>query len=134
MLTGNTPDTLEAFSQPQDVVAVPTLADAIAHLQTQTFAGIYISTQDPTLWQQTKVLLQNEAILDVLGEGIAIIQPDLRILWANPTFEKWCGGPVLGRVFYEALGTPTVLGPDLNPFSSVLKGACVQTRLQRRDN
>ena len=38
-----------------------------------------------------------------------------------------------GRLFFESLGTPAVLGPDFNPIGNVLQGTCVQTRLQRRD-
>lgn len=126
-------DTLASLSQDREVVSVASLPEALARLQTEAFAGIYFSVLDPVLWQQVRVLLQNEAILEVLGEGIAILQPDSRILWANTTFEAWCGGPVQGRIFYEALGTPTVLGPDINPIGSVLQGTCVQTKLQRRD-
>ena len=102
-------------------------------LQAEPFAGIYISALDPTLWQQTRALMQNEAILEVLGEGIAILQPDSRIVWANTTFEAWCGGPMHGRLFFESLGTPAVLGPDFNPIGNALHGTCVQTRMQRRD-
>ncbi len=131
VLTGKEPTSIDADAlQDRELVRVASLSEALTLLQSQRFAGIYVSGQDPALWQ---ALLQNEAILEVLGEGVAILQPAAGIVWANPTFEKWCGGPVAGRVFYEALGTPTVLGPDMNPLSSALQGACVQTRLQRRD-
>jgi CheY-like chemotaxis protein len=133
VLTGKEPtsiDGLQPLAQDKELVAVSSLSEALSLLRTERFAGIFVSGQEPALWQ---ALLQNEAILEVLGEGVAILQPVAGIVWANPTFEKWCGGPVQGRVFYEALGTPTVLGPDMNPLSSALQGACVQTRLQRRD-
>ena len=68
----------------------------------------------------------------VLGEGIVIVRPDARILWANETFEKWCGGPVHGRTIFEALDA-TVQGPDLDPLASALQGTCMQARLQRHD-
>lgn len=117
-----------------DVVRIATLPEAITLMQTESFAGLYISTRDPVLWQEAQTLLRNEAILEVLGEGVALIQSDLRIAWANATFEKWCGGPVLGRLFLEALGNPRMLGPDLNPLASVLQGTCLQTRLERPDH
>jgi len=136
VLTGTEQSTVEAM-QPmaavRDIVFIPSLPEALALLQTETFDGIYISSHDPGFWQQANVLLRNEAILDVLGEGIAILQPDSRILWSNPTFDNWCGGSAIGRIFYEALGTPTVLGPDMNPLGSALLGVTAQSHLQRRD-
>src|SRR5207249_11659576 len=97
-------------------------------LRADRFAGLFISAEDSELWRHTQMLLQNEAVLEVLGEGVAILQPDARILWANSTFEVWCKGATVGRTFCEALGMPTMLGPDLDPLASVLQGACVQTR------
>ncbi len=136
MLTGTEPtagDAMAPLAQNREIVAVASLPEALARMQNELFAGIYISAVDPALWQHARVLLQNEAVLEVLGEGIAILQPDSRIVWANATFEAWCGGSAQGRIFYEALGTPTVLGPDFNPIGSTLEGTCVQTRLQRRE-
>jgi len=45
-----------------------------------------------------------------LPDGVAIVNTDLKVLWANPTFERWAGSPVPGRTFYDALGSPEVLG------------------------
>jgi CheY-like chemotaxis protein len=135
-LTGAEPmpaGALPSLDHEREVVPVASLPEALARLQAEPFAGLYISALDPALWQQARALMQNEAILEVLGEGIAILQPDSRILWANATFEAWCGGPAHGRIFYEALGSPTLLGPDFNPIGGALQGTCVQTRLQRRD-
>ena len=136
VLTGREPKSVESLAplaQGREVVEIPSLAEALELIQTQAYAGIYICADDPTIRQQAEVLLQNEAILEVLGEGVAILRPDSRILWANATFEKWCGGPVQGRMFCDALGAPNVLGPDLDPLERASQGTCVQTRLQRRD-
>ena len=78
--------------------------------------------------------LKNDYILEVLGEGVAVVLPDLSILWANPTFEKRCAGPVQGKNFYDALDHPEILGPDFCPFHSSLVGKPVITRLHCRDN
>ncbi len=132
MLTGTEHESVKALQplvQDKELVPAGSFAEALARLRSERFAGIFVSGQDSALWQ---ALLQNEAILEVLGEGVAVLQPAAGIVWANSTFEKWCGGPVAGRVFYEALGTPTVLGPDMNPLSSALHGVSVLTRLQRR--
>jgi CheY-like chemotaxis protein len=66
--------------------------------------------------------LQHEDILELLGEGVAVVCRDLRIQWANATFEQWCGGPVLGKVLHEALGTTVFLGAENEPFCTALDG------------
>ena len=97
-----------------------------------------ISTAFDTLWEgyylqgvtkfqlgqmaQAENLLQAGRILEALADGVAVVNPDLRITWANRTFETWCGGPVLDRGFYDALGSPEILGPDYCPFHNALAG------------
>jgi CheY-like chemotaxis protein/putative methionine-R-sulfoxide reductase with GAF domain len=65
---------------------------------------------------------------------VALVDPQLRVSWANATFEKWCGGAAAGRPFYEALGSPETLGPDYSPFYTALGGQTVSTCLHCRDN
>jgi CheY-like chemotaxis protein/putative methionine-R-sulfoxide reductase with GAF domain len=124
---------LAPLAQGRELVLTTSLAEALAAVQSQPFDGIYIATQSPALWQQAQVLLRNEAILEVLGEAIAMLERDGRILWANQTFEKWCGGNVQDRGFLEALGIQAAVGSDHQPIAAALQGKCVQTRLQRRD-
>jgi CheY-like chemotaxis protein len=136
VLTGKESTSVEGFAslaEGRELTLIPSLAEALSLLQTQKFDGIYISAQDSSHWQQVQLLMQNEAILEVLGEGVAILQPDGRILWANATFERWCDGPAQGRGFYEALGSPKVLGLEPDPLGRALQGTYVQTQLQRRD-
>ena len=136
VLTGKESTSVEDFrslAEGRELTLSPSLPQALALLQSQAFDGIFISAQDTSHWQQVQLLMQNEAILEVLGEGVAILQLDGRILWANATFEKWCGSPVQGQNFYEALGSPAILGPDFSPLSTVMQGTSVQTRLQRGD-
>jgi CheY-like chemotaxis protein/putative methionine-R-sulfoxide reductase with GAF domain len=134
VLTGTEPESMQTLPpQGPDTVSAHSVTDALALLQSESFAGMYIGAKDPALWQETQMLMRNEAILDVLDEGVAILQAGSRIVWANSVFTKWCGGPVQGQVFYEALGAPTILGPDLNPIGCALRGVCSQTRLLRNN-
>src|SRR5262249_34046313 len=120
--------------QDGEAVRVRTLAEALKRLQAEKFAGIYVSGQDAAALQRAHSLLQADTILQVLGEGVAVVDADLRVTWANAAFEKWCSGPVTGLGFYEALGSPEILGPDYCPFHTALAGRQVQTRLHRRDH
>jgi CheY-like chemotaxis protein len=116
------------------MVRAANVAEGLALLRTEQFDGVYANPQDPALWERAGQLLQADYILDVLGDGVALVHPDLRITWANTAFERWCGGPVKGRTFYEALGSPNILGPDYCPFHTALAGKPVTTRLHCRDH
>ncbi len=76
---------------------------AAAMLQREKFDGVYADTSDLALIQQVGTLFQADRILEQLSDGVALIDTDLRILWANTEFERWCGGKVDGKLFYEAL-------------------------------
>ncbi len=106
----------------------------MALLNSQPFDGVYVPAQEPGLWQRASSLLQTEYILEVLREGVAVDDADLQILWANATFEKWCGGDCRGRPFFEAIGSPQVLGPDSSPFQQTTPGKVVTIRLQCFDH
>lgn len=128
------PEMLAALPADSDVVRAGSLPEALAKLQAEPFTGVFLNTQDPAVSQRAQSLLQADSILQVLGEGVAVVDPDLRITWANAAFEKWSGGSVKGRTFYEALGSPEILGPDYCPFHTALAGRVVTTRLHRHDN
>jgi CheY-like chemotaxis protein len=103
-------------------------------LHAQHFDGIFADTHDPAVWTKAEHLLQSERILQSLPDGVAVVLPDLRVIWANMTFERWCGNSVQGRGFYEALGSPELLGPDYCPFHTALAGKSVTTRIHCRNN
>jgi CheY-like chemotaxis protein len=113
---------------------VDSLARGFELLRSESFDGIFIDPCDAALWEGAGQHVQAKRILDTLADGIAMVGADLRILWANPMFEQWCGGSAAGRGFYEALGSPEILGPDYCPFHTALSGKTVTTRLHCRDN
>jgi CheY-like chemotaxis protein len=125
---------LERCQADCELVRVDSVSQGLYRLRTERFDGVYANTHDPAMWQRAANLLEAEHILEALTDGVALVNADLRIIWANATFEKWCGGPASGRSFYEALGSPEILGPDYCPFHTALAGASVSTRLHCRDN
>ncbi|MCI0465130.1 MAG: response regulator [Gemmataceae bacterium] len=127
-------DPLERWQPDCDIVRAENVAQGLALLRTEHFDGVYANPDDPAIWERAGSLLQADYILDVLSDGVALVNSDLRVTWANTTFEKWSGGPARGRSFYEALGSPEILGPDYCPFHTALAGKPVTTRLHRRDN
>ncbi|HXG13445.1 MAG TPA: response regulator [Gemmataceae bacterium] len=117
-----------------DLVRVDSLAHGAALLRTETFDGIFLDPADPILRDGAGNLLWAKHILETLVDGVAVVGTDLTVLWANPMFETWCGGPAQGRGFYEALGSPEILGPDYCPFHTALAGKSATTRLHCHDN
>jgi CheY-like chemotaxis protein len=117
-----------------DLVRVDNLAQGLELLRGERFAGVYVDTTDPAVWEWAGNLVRSERIFKALPDGITIVNPDLCILWANAAFDSWCGGPAGGRSFYDALGSPEILGPDYSPFHTALAGRATSTRLHCHDN
>lgn len=117
-----------------EIVRVDDVSRGQQLLSCEHFDGLCADTHDPAVLQRVKNMFQAERILETLEDGVALVNPDLRILWANARFEKWCDGPAQGRGFYEALGSPEILGPDYSPFHTALSGKPITTRLHCRDN
>lgn len=116
-----------------EAVRLDGTGNALPFSLSEHFDGIYIDTANRLLWERVAHLFQAEGILETLAEGVALIDLQLRIAWANLMFEAWCDGPVRGLGFYEALGSPQILGPDYSPFHTALgAGRAVFTRLHTR--
>jgi CheY-like chemotaxis protein/GAF domain-containing protein/PAS domain-containing protein len=117
-----------------ELVHVDNLVRGLELLRAEHFAGVYADTTDPTIWEWAGNLVQGERIFKALPDGVAVVNAELRIVWANAAFERWCRGPVAGKGFYDALDSPEILGPDYSPFHTALAGKSTITRLHCRDN
>src|SRR5207249_3098987 len=127
-------EVLERCQPDCDIVRVDSVAQGMALLRDESFDGVFLDPTDPAVRDVTGKLPHAEQILQAMADGMAVVDPDLKILWANPTFELWCNGPPGGRAFYEALGSPEILGPDYCPFHTAMMGRNVTTRLHCRGN
>ncbi|WP_406695786.1 response regulator [Singulisphaera sp. Ch08] len=98
------------------------MARALVLLRDQEFDGVYVDTAQLTAVRWAGVLIQAEEILDAIADGVAIVDPDLRVIWANPEFHSLADQAVetIGGKFYRALGNPEVIGPDPCPFTSAV--------------
>jgi two-component system, sensor histidine kinase SagS len=137
VFAGEEPDGGNALALPPgwDVVRAGTIPEGLGLLYgAGPFDGIFVPSSDPQLWNRAASLLQHESILEVLGEGIAVLCPDLRVQWANVTFEHWCGGPAIGKSIHEALHAPAFLGADPTPFITALAGKNAATRIAAADD
>jgi CheY-like chemotaxis protein len=117
-----------------EVVRVENLARGIELLRTEHFDGVYADIKDPAVWDWAGNLLQSERIFKALPDIVAVVNPELRILWANAAFTTWCGGRGAGQSFFDALGAPEILGPEYCPIHTALAGKSTTTRLHCSDN
>src|SRR5262245_30686456 len=85
----NTAELLQRCQPEWEWVRVENLAQGLTLLHCERFDGIFADTHDPVLWNRTEHLLQSERILQALDDGVALVDPQLRISWANKTFDAW---------------------------------------------
>lgn len=134
-LESGTTQSLQSALGSAEVVQVDDLSQGLTLLKHQSFDLVVLQPGVSEIRERVEKLLQSERLLDTLADGIAIVNLNLEIQWANRTFEKWCNNkPVKGRWFYEALGTPDDLNPEECPFRIGLVGETAFTRFHSRDN
>src|SRR5262245_55155961 len=70
----------------------------------------------------------------MLDIGIAILDDEWKVVWANRTFRGRCDGPAQGRPFLDALGSPQIKEGDLHPFDTASSGLSARFRLHTTTN
>lgn len=142
LLLGDTgPDWRNCCHPDGELVRAESLHAALDLLRGESFDAVLANPGEPLVREALVNLLRSERILSALPDGVALVDFDLRIRWANPAFEAWCGGDAAGRGFYEALGSPGVAEAEFCPFHTVLttrsdrtSKSLVATHLQCRGN
>ncbi len=117
---GKTP--IDRFADSYELVVVRTISKALALLRDQKFAAVYVDASQLSAVRWVGMMIQAEEILDAISDGVAVVDPDLRIIWANPEFHSLTGPEThpVGTPFYKALGMPEILGPDPCPFTTAV--------------
>ncbi|MFM8634221.1 MAG: response regulator [Planctomycetia bacterium] len=79
---------------------------------------------------------ESARILAALPDGVALLDAEGAICWANHQLSQWCGGcGQPGVKFFEALGQPDIEGPDADPLRAVLdRGTTSSCTLRSGDN
>ncbi|MCA8987419.1 MAG: response regulator [Planctomycetaceae bacterium] len=112
---------LERLGDSFEIVKSDTPLDALDRLTRDKFAGVYVWGDAVRDSRQVARLVQNERILDGMPDGVALLDADNHILWANSRLRRWLRqGEVEGHNFYQAFDGPEIIGPDLCPFHSAL--------------
>ena len=94
---------------------------ALALLSKDQFDGLYITGSHLEEAIRIGHLLHHERIVDGMPDGVALLDTENTIVWANERFKAWVGKEqVVGEGFYAALHSPEILGPDFCPFHTAL--------------
>ncbi len=94
---------------------------ALARLTKDHFHGVYVTSDHLSDALQLGTLAQNDRILEGMPDGVALLDGDATIVWANGRLRDWSvAEPIIGNSFYAVLGSPEILGPDFCPFHTVL--------------
>ncbi len=110
---------VEQLKGQREVVTADTLESGLQSLRTDEFSGVFLLGNSPTA---AGCLLEVGGILEQLPDGVVLLSPSLEILWSNAQFRVMTGSEdeLTGRSFYDAFGSPEILGPDLCPFHTAL--------------
>jgi two-component system, sensor histidine kinase SagS len=121
------------WDEEYDVVVVRSMARALVLLRQGAFAGVFVDSGQLTAVRWAGLLIQSDDILEAIADGVAVVDGDLRLLWCNPEFSKLADieiEPTKTR-FYQALGSPEVLGPDPCPFTTAVASRSSATTVLR---
>jgi two-component system, sensor histidine kinase SagS len=112
----------EQLLEHYDVVVARSMTRALFLLRQGGFAGVYVDSSQLSVVRWAGVLFQADEILEAIADGAAVVDPDLKIIWMNPEFERLADPNVspVGNRFYQALGSPEIIGPDPCPFTSAI--------------
>ena len=110
---------LDHLGDEYEVVHVYTRLRAFAQLARQKFAAIYIFPSEETDGLALAKWTQSERILDSMPDGVALLNNDNVIVWANECFTTWSDqGELTGLEFLAAFSGAKFVGPDYSPFAT----------------
>jgi CheY-like chemotaxis protein len=128
------PDGLPSGAWPEaDVEPVPADPAAVAErLRDGGFAGVVAPPGVLAEWAARST--RDQLILQNIDNGLAILDPDGVVLWANPAFSQCAGENPIGRPLLEALGTGVMASDSGDPLAVARAGQPASLRLHRTGN
>lgn len=113
-----------------ELVVAKDAYEAVDFLQHAEAEGLWVSRDHLPVASEVQGVCHSGAMLRDMPEGVALLDSDLRVLWANMRLKQWAveaddkvddvESISVGQDFYELLGTPEIMGPDFCPFHTAL--------------
>src|SRR5262249_3290512 len=109
---------------------------AMALLRQKDFDGVYVDTGQLQAVRWAGLLIQADEILNAIADGVAVVDPETKILWTNPEFQKLVapGDDPTDFRFSRALGPPEAVGPEPRPFTTALASREPASTVLRLEN
>ena len=112
---------VERLRETYDVTEVGSPLHALNLLTREAFSAVDVASGNFSDVMQLGRLLQGERILEGMPDGVAMLDVENYIVWANDQLRQWCRREDVTRTnFYSALDNPEILGPDFCPFHTAL--------------
>lgn len=116
---------IQRLEEKYEVVVPSNLESALHQMQDDDFSGVFLWGRDVS---SPGILLEASGILEQMPDGVVLLDPALSIVWANARLQELitvdggraCDRNLVGQSFYDAVGTPEILGPDFCPFHTAL--------------
>ncbi len=106
-----------SFPESVQITEADSLETAIRLLRTETFDAIYWHDQSDAFCKA----LQSFAVLDAMPDGVVLLNQKNEIIQANKRLISWFGNkPLIGLNFYQAIGDPSIVGPEPSPLATSL--------------
>jgi two-component system, sensor histidine kinase SagS len=90
-----------------EVVHADSWENSLTKLHGAAADALIVNPADPAVLSGLRALVRSQHLLAVLPDGVAVVNAEGMVRWANPVFAAWCGGSPLGRDLAEALGCST---------------------------
>ena len=117
------PESLPADINRDHVIVVDTSVAVVDQLNVPGIEGIWIARDQLPQLSELRGLAQSGLMLRDMPDGVALLDADIRVLWANRRLAEWSGHQersLAGINFYELLSNPEIMGPDFCPFHTAL--------------
>ncbi|MGI9445282.1 MAG: GAF domain-containing protein [Rubripirellula sp.] len=117
------PTTLPSEIARESVILVDSSIAVVDALNEPAIDGVWIARDQLPQISELRGIAQSGLMLRDMPEGVALMDSDMRVLWANDRLIEWAGTdnvPVAGRNFYDLLSNPEIMGPDFCPFHTAL--------------
>ena len=113
---------LDRLKSDHDFVVPHSITEGLETLRNDQLAGVlFLGKEFPAAGG----LLETGGVLEQIPDAVVLVDINLTILWSNHQLKELthCEEELVGKGFYDAFGTPEILGPDFCPFHTALGSA-----------